>query len=149
MILELYKECLEDIGHTLFTAETPYQALQICKNQDIQLALLDYNLPQMTGTELGHLLYKSNNELDIVFISGNMDIHEIVSKVNYPVCNVFLKPVDLSLVVDNVISILGEGCVSRQPRVEHVQRANHLVKFVKSITDTSNIIPQTSASIIY
>jgi DNA-binding NtrC family response regulator len=146
IILELYKEMLEDAGYTVYTALTPYQALQIIQKQDIQLAVLDYNLPQMTGTELGHLIYKANSDVDIVFASGNLDIREIVSKVSYPVCNVFSKPIDLGMLVENVNGILGGGCKSNEPRVEQVKKSTQFVKLVKNITSTVSIFTQTSAS---
>ena len=64
-ILETYEEILEIVGYKVYPAANPYRALQIMKKQDIQLAILDYNLPNMTGTQLGHLIKKINKSIHL------------------------------------------------------------------------------------
>ena len=67
-ILDTYQVILEMEGYTVHTASNPYKAIQIIQDQDIQLAILDYNLPNMTGTELGRLVKKFNQSIVIMFI---------------------------------------------------------------------------------
>ena len=108
MILETYKAILEHEGHIIHTASNPYKAIQIINNHDIQLAILDYNLPSMTGIQLGHLIKKVQKFTEVMFISGNSEIHEIVKTVSYDVRKVFSKPIDLELLIQTINSTLGE-----------------------------------------
>ncbi len=116
-ILDTYQVILEMEGYTVHTASNPYKAIQIIQDQDIQLAILDYNLPNMTGTELGRLVKKSNQSIVIMFISGNSEIHELVKKVKYDVYKVFSKPIELEQLLLTVKSTMGELRDSVKPRI--------------------------------
>jgi two-component system phosphoglycerate transport system response regulator PgtA len=144
IILETYKAILEIEGYTVHTALNPYKAIQIIKKQDIQLAILDYNLPNMTGTQLGRLIKKAQESTDIMFISGNPEIHELAKQVNYSVCSVLSKPIDLVQLVQTVKSSMGEAYVTSMPGMSKSvlkQESNKISRLIKNITQT---IPITS-----
>ena len=124
------------------TASTPYKAIQIIQNQDIQLAILDYNLPNMTGTQLGHLIKKNKQSTVIMFISGNSVIHELVKKVNYDVCKVFSKPIDIEQLIHTIKSTMDETRNSTMPSIRKAvkQEPNQFSRFVENIT---KILPIT------
>jgi DNA-binding response OmpR family regulator len=105
-LLETYKTMLEIDGYKVYDAISPYKALQIIKQQDIQLAILDYNLPQMNGAQLGHLIKKAKDSTMIMFISGNPEINELVKYVDYRVFSVLKKPFELSLLTQTVNNIV-------------------------------------------
>ena len=136
-ILDTYQVILEMEGYTVHTASNPYKAIQIIQDQDIQLAILDYNLPNMTGTELGRLVKKFNQSIGIMFISGNSEIHEIVKKVKYDVCKVFSKPIKLEQLLLTVKSTMGELQDSVMPSIrmaEKIQTPNKISRRVENIT---------------
>jgi DNA-binding NtrC family response regulator len=114
IILETYKTILEMDGYTVYDASSPYKAIQIIKKIDIQLAILDYNLPQMTGTQLGHLISKTQEATRIMFISGNSAIHELVKEVDYQVYDVLSKPIEIDQLIKTVKNIVGETCIPYQ-----------------------------------
>ena len=117
IIRETYKTVLEIEGFTVHTASSPFKAIQIIRNQDFQLAILDFNLPQMTGIQLGHLIKKAHESTAIMLVSGVPEIHELAKKVDYKICKVFSKPVDLGLLIQAVKSTLGETGVNRMPSI--------------------------------
>ncbi len=84
--------------------------MQIVNNDDaiIHLAILDYNLPQMTGIQLGHLLKKSNESIKIMFFSGNPDINELVCDIKYETCLVLTKPISIENYIQAVNAVLDE-----------------------------------------
>jgi len=144
IILETYKAILELEGYTVHTAPNPYKAIQIIKNQTIQLAILDYNLPNMTGTQLGHLIKKAQKSIEVMFISGTPEIHEIAKTVNYEVCKVFSKPIDLELLIQAIKSTLGETGVTSVPRMDKFvekQVPNRVSRLIENIIQT---LPITS-----
>jgi two-component system phosphoglycerate transport system response regulator PgtA len=134
-ILNTYKEILELVGHKVHVAANPYKAIQIMKNQEIQLALLDYNLPNMTGTQLGHLIKKVDKKIEIIFISGETEIHEIVKGVKYDVCKVFSKPIDLEeliLCIDGALG--GESKICKPTKVKANTKPNQITRFIENVT---------------
>jgi DNA-binding NtrC family response regulator len=139
LILETYKTILELEGYNVHTAPNPYKAIQIIKNQYIQLAILDYNLPNMTGTQLGRLIKKAQKSTEVMFISGTAEIHEIAKTVNYDVCKVFSKPIDLELLIQTIKSTLGETGVTSMPSVEksvEKQAPNLVSRLIENIVQT-------------
>ncbi len=141
IILETYKAILELEGYTVHTAPNPYKAIQIIKTQDIQLAILDYNLPNMTGTQLGHLIKKAQKSIEVMFISGTPEIHEIAKTVNYDVCKVFSKPIDLELLIQAIKSTLGETGVTSIGEFVEKQVPNRVSRLIENIIQT---LPITS-----
>ena len=109
-IIETYKDILELLDFNVFTANNPYKALQIVNNNDniIHLAILDYNLPQMTGIQLGHLIKKSNDSIKIMFFSGNPDINGLVCDIKYETCMVMTKPISIENYIQAVNAVLDE-----------------------------------------
>ena len=137
IILDTYKTILEIEGFTVHTASNPYQAIQVIKNQDFQLAILDYNLPQMTGIQLGHLIKKAQESTAIMFISGNSEIHELAKKVDYKVCKVFSKPIDIVLLIQAMKSTLGETGITRMPSISKSVKKhepNQISQLIENIT---------------
>lgn len=113
IILETYKDTLESEGYTVHTALNPYKAIQLIRKQDIQLAILDYNLPKMTGIQLGHLIKKAKKSTLIMFISGNHEIHELAKKANYNVCHVLSKPINLEQLTRIIKNTISETSITR------------------------------------
>lgn len=134
-ILNTYQEILELVGHTVHTAANPYKAIQIMKKQDIQLAILDYNLPNMTGTQLGHLITKMNKSIEVIFISGTPEIHEIVKDVSYKVCKVFSKPIELEQLIQCIDGALGGSSPICKPSASKTSaKPNQVSRFIQNIT---------------
>jgi len=140
-ILDTYQVILEMEGYTVHTASNPYKAIQIIQDQDIQLAILDYNLPNMTGTELGRLVKKFNQSIVIMFISGNSEIHELVKKVKYDVCKVFSKPIELEQLLLTVKSTMGELRDSVMPSIRMAENIQTPNKFSRRVENITKILP--------
>jgi two-component system phosphoglycerate transport system response regulator PgtA len=134
-ILDTYQEILELVGYTVYTAENPYKAIQIMKKEEIQLAILDYNLPNMAGTQLGHLIKKINKSIEVIFISGTPEIHEIVKGVNYSVCKVFSKPLELEQLIQCIDGALGgAGTICKPSAGKTSAKPNQVSRFIENIT---------------
>jgi DNA-binding response OmpR family regulator len=117
MILDTYKAILEIEGYCVYTAPDPYKALQIIKKQEIQLAILDYNLPKMTGLQLGHLIKKAQKSTMIYFISGNHEIHRLAKEVKYAVNLVLSKPINIEILIQEINNTLGKPQVTDKGQI--------------------------------
>lgn len=109
LLLDTFKMFLEMEGYNVLAVSTPYKALQLIKDNKIQLAILDYNLPNMNGVQLGRLIHKVQEEAMIMFISGSPDIHKFVKDANYSVSAVLAKPIEVDHLALTVRSIIGES----------------------------------------
>jgi DNA-binding NtrC family response regulator len=142
-ILETYKEILESEGYNVHTALNPYKAIYLMRKQDIQLAILDYNLPKMTGIQLGHLIKKANESIHIMFISGNHLIHELAKQADYNVFHVLSKPINLEKLTKIIKKTISEKEVSKATvlikpsNLEQNQFTRFLEKFTQVVGLTS------------
>ena len=126
LLLDTFKMFLEMEGYNVLAVSTPYKALQLIKDNKIQLAILDYNLPNMNGVQLGRLIHKVQEEAMIMFISGSPDIHKFVKDANYNISAVLAKPIEVDHLALTVRSIIGE---SKSPQT--IEPKNEISKIQK------------------
>lgn len=83
--------------YNIFIAESGEQAIEILKNEDIQLIVTDQKMPGMTGTELLERTIEDHPEIIRIILTGFADIEAIVQAVNK--CKIYkyiTKPYDQS-----------------------------------------------------
>ena len=72
--LRLMASILEDSGFTVQTATTPWEAMELIHMDSFALALLNYQLPEMTGAQLAQEIRALDPTLPIVLLSGQGSI---------------------------------------------------------------------------
>ena len=92
-ILELFKLLLEDAGYVVDTAMCGKEAIEKAIKNDYYLALLDFVLPDIKGTEIALTLYKEKRINNILFITGYSYIFDFIDPQMKNKCKVLLKPV--------------------------------------------------------
>jgi len=72
LVLGVVASSLELAGYTVRTATSGAEALEICRrdNRRIDLALLDYYMPGMSGTDLYHRLREFYPGVKVIIMSG-------------------------------------------------------------------------------
>ena len=72
IVLDTLRRALQSAGYTVFMASGSQQALNLVKSgaAPISVAILDYGLPGMPGTELGEELAKLIPNLRVLISSG-------------------------------------------------------------------------------
>ena len=135
LLLETFKMFLEMEGYTIIIASTPYKALQLIEDTPIQLAILDYNLPNMNGVQLGRLIHKVQEKACIMFISGNPDIYELVKKANYSVSTVLTKPIEPDTLTKTVRKII---CETGSSKMETLKIPDTLATISKHFSIPNN-----------
>jgi DNA-binding NtrC family response regulator len=89
---------LESENIIIYTAQTVSIALDIIRQTKIDVAVLDYMLPELKGDELAKRIIQIDPEVKIFFISGYDIALEAIKKLNLSVYGVFRKPVDPKLI---------------------------------------------------
>ena len=101
-ILELYKLILEDEGYRVDTAKNGKEALEKALKNNYYLALLDFVLPDIKGTEIATELCIKQKITKILFITGYSHIFDFIDPVYKQKCKVLLKPVSGETLVESV-----------------------------------------------
>ena len=105
----LMEASLEQDGLNIFTTRSPKQALQICIDNDISMALVDIHMPEMDGFELLRLLKKDplTENIIIILITGySRNSEEVVKGLNLGAVDYLFKPLDLHITNAKVNSLI-------------------------------------------
>lgn len=72
----LLSTVLEECGFRVISKNDPAEALALCRKTSFDLALLDYEMPAMTGARLAREIKYLMPEVPVVLISGRTTIQE-------------------------------------------------------------------------
>lgn len=97
-----FKSILEDEGYVVYTANDADEAVNIMRDNEIQIAIMDYMLPKIRGDKLAETLKTINQKLKIIFVSGYLEVLDAINKLDCSVCDVFIKPVNPEILLTRV-----------------------------------------------
>ena len=107
-ILEVSKEILEEYGYTTLPAENGEEALEIFreKREQIDLVILDINMPTMSGHTCMKELLKINPDIKIIIASGYLIKDQISESLKAGATEFMVKPYRLETMLSTVRKIL-------------------------------------------
>ena len=83
---------LEDLGHTVIDAQSPYDALTIIDdNLNIDLVVSDQGMPGMTGSQLAHAIKLRRPLLPVIIATGYTELHGDVDPTLYRLVKPFTQ----------------------------------------------------------
>ena len=65
---------LRNEGYEVWTCSDPLQATSIAKSEELDLAILDYEMPKMNGAELAAFCKAANPDIKVILFSGSLNI---------------------------------------------------------------------------
>jgi CheY-like chemotaxis protein len=74
VVLTVRKMLLESVGHRVLLAESGPQGLKILQSENIQTVIVDYKMPEMTGSEVAARIRAIRPELPIIMLSAYVDL---------------------------------------------------------------------------
>jgi CheY-like chemotaxis protein len=92
-LADTFKMLLEDSGFLVETAQTGNQALLKASQQDFDLAILDYILPDTNGSELSKRLKERKKDLTVVLLTGQVEAIESDEIEGISKDEILLKPI--------------------------------------------------------
>ncbi|MBE9482694.1 MAG: response regulator [Chloroflexi bacterium] len=107
MIRVLFREVLENSGHSVTTAETGSKGLELVKQRDFALVFLDLKMPGMDGAELFRQIKAIKPRLSVTIITGYPDSELMAQALSYGPFGVMNKPFGESDIINAVNSFLG------------------------------------------
>ena len=120
LVLEGLRQVLSGLAEqpTVITAPSAQQALQlIVRNRDLDLAIVDYHLPDMTGLEMLQALAKRAPDLPVLMLSGMANTHLMQQVLDAGAVGFVSKASLTSDLLDAVRTVL-EGNVYTPPELQ-------------------------------
>lgn len=108
MNAELLKEILEQIGQSAIIAHKGQKAIELLKEEKIDLILLDIMMPELNGFEVIKILKSNPNtaEIPVIFITALNDIKDIVEGLDLGSYGYITKPYNVEELKSRVLGIL-------------------------------------------
>jgi CheY-like chemotaxis protein len=96
---ETLREIFEPVGYRTLLAESGEEAIDIVKDQDVHLALMDMNLPKLSGLETITIFHQIKGVLPAILITAEHDDHLVRKALAAHAFCVLAKPVSRNVVI--------------------------------------------------
>ncbi len=106
---------LEPQGVQTLTARTGRQALDLISHNDIHVAVLDQQMPQMGGLQVIKLLKDVKSAPPSILLTNQLTNHLLHEALSMHVFTVLSKPVDFNLLLDALARVLRRYHESKWP----------------------------------
>ncbi len=103
----------------LYEAESAERAVEIIKNNPVDLVIMDLGLPGMDGIEASEIIKKYNKEIKIVILTSHNDVQEVLNCLKAGAnayCSKEINPMRLTQVVQSVL----DGASWFDPSIAHI-----------------------------
>jgi DNA-binding response OmpR family regulator len=117
-VLTVVAHGLRQAGYQVVQVDNSVLALNICKHEQPDLAILDMVMPGMGGLELASLL-KNETSTPFIFLSSYGDDSLVRSAIEVGALGYLVKPVEVSRIVPAI-----EAALSRADRQEPLRTGN-------------------------
>lgn len=91
----LLSSYLAEEGFKVYTATRPLQAIELVKNNTVDLALIDLAMPEMNGIELLKKLKEIKPNLEAIMITAYKDAEKVVEAFRVGAYDCIFKPFNL------------------------------------------------------
>jgi putative nucleotidyltransferase with HDIG domain len=144
-ILEVVREYFEFKGYSVVTAQNGLEAVKILEKEQIDCCFTDINMPEMDGIQLAEHVWKTDNTIPVIIMTGKPTIDYTIKTIKHGVVDFLVKPVNLSdmeLCVDRVLNqrkLFIENILLKK-EVEGKKRLEELTKQLQYKVDDLRIL---------
>ncbi len=100
---------LENKGYQVLKVNNGHDALEMCNAQDLDLVLLDENMPGLSGLETLLQLKDIKPDLPVVMITKNEEEHIMEEAIGSKISDYLIKPVNPNQILHSIKKILDKG----------------------------------------
>ncbi|HZV82014.1 MAG TPA: diguanylate cyclase, partial [Geobacteraceae bacterium] len=97
---------LEEPGRTILECGTGAEAIALMKNRDIELVLLDINLPDISGMEILEWLTANRKSIGVILVSGDDCIDSAIKALRHGAAEFVRKPYEVEDIRHKVNTVL-------------------------------------------
>ena len=138
----LVSSIIEKSGHTSLTAADGDICIELINAHQIDLLLLDVNMPRKSGMEVLRYLRDHHFNIPVIMISGSSDIEQAVQALKMGAYDFLVKPVNPDKLTVTVKNALAEAELRKNLKLYSAAIAQTPLSII--ITDTKGIIQSTN-----
>lgn len=144
-ILEVIREYFEFKGYAVVTARNGLEAVIILENEQIDCCFTDINMPEMDGIQLAEHIWRTDNTIPVVIMTGKPTIDYTIKTIKHGVVDFLVKPVnlnDMELCLERVLNqreLFVENILLKK-EVEGKKRLEELTKQLQNKVDDLRIL---------
>ena len=115
------KTASEDVDYigTIYEASTGESAIDIFKNNKIDLVIMDLGLPKMDGIETTQKIHSLNPDVKIIILTSHNDEKEVLNSLKAGANAYCSKEINLQRLVQ-VVQSVSEGAAWFDPSIAHI-----------------------------
>lgn len=92
-ITHLFENFLSDLGYQIDTATVPEDAIELFEKEDFDVAVLDINMPRISGLKLLEQFKQTSPELIVIMVSAIQDTDIVVKCIQHGAYDYLAKPI--------------------------------------------------------
>jgi len=144
-ILEVIREYFEFKGYAVVTAQNGCEAVKILENEQVDCCFTDINMPEMDGIQLAEHIWRTDNTVPVVIMTGKPTIDYTIKTIKHGVVDFLVKPVnlnDMELCLERVLNqreLFIENILLKK-EVEGKKRLEELTKQLQNKVDDLRIL---------
>lgn len=92
LVRDELSEFLIDPNFQIFKASTPSEAFEIMNRNEVHIAIVDVNLPEMSGLEVLEKIKKEHSDIEVIMISGYSEMDSVIHSMRLGASDFFTKP---------------------------------------------------------
>ncbi|GAB7087238.1 sigma-54 dependent transcriptional regulator [Marinifilum fragile] len=92
LVRDELSEFLIDPNFHIFKASTPSEAFEIMDRNEVHIAIVDVNLPEMSGLDVLEKIKKEHSDIEVIMISGYSEMDSVIHSMRLGASDFFTKP---------------------------------------------------------
>lgn len=134
------------MGFRIFHTSNPNKALEILKEEPIDLLLTDIRMPEISGIDLLIFVKARYPKTAVIFLSGYSDFEYAKSGIQYGLFDYLLKPVTKESLEESVKRFL-ENTLRLQP--QKISLGQLVLELLKNMVDTRHPFPYLADNLLF
>ncbi len=116
-VLKLVEGVFAFAGHTVFTSDDPFKAIDLLDNSEFDLLISDANMPHFSGFELVQTIRKNPRfaKLAVAMLTGLRERKDIERALKVGVDDYIVKPIDPMILMQKVTALFERKPPEKRP----------------------------------
>ena len=108
-----------DFGDVIYEAASAEDALEIFKNNPVDIVIMDLGLPNMNGIDATQAIHEMNKETKIIILTSHNDEREVLNSLKAGANAYCSKEINLQRLVQ-VVQSVADGAAWFDPSIAHI-----------------------------
>lgn len=126
---------LEDFTKNIFAVQTSKEALEVLKNNNIDVIISDILLKNETGTDfLRYIKEELGLHIPAILTTAHTDTEHLMDAIKLKVENYLVKPISIKELLNALHDVLTPKIQSRE-----IERSYNIIKTISAVTDSKQV----------